>query len=645
MLKALRNFFGKRNNAAELAARVDTLYAQGVAAWNRNDYAEAAAIATNAIALDASLPVLHFMRASALLEANDFGACVAAGEAGLALNPPYPLRNDLALRVALAQARADATTGRPAPAAVDFDTANPFVSVIVCSITPARFDKVRMNYQRLLTGVNHEIIGIHDARSLCEGYNRGARQARGNVLVFSHDDVEIISEDFAAQLLAALDEHDLVGVIGSTRAHGAAWIFGDWPALHGQVGMPAGDGAFTVTAYRLDGALTEGIQAVDGLFMAARRQVVEAVPFDEATFDGWHLYDMDFSFRAHLAGFRCATLNTLLIAHESLGNPGADWRKYATRFLDKHRGAVGGDIDLAPPAITSVSIRSADEWRCLTAYMTAQRVARDGTPVAAAALPPPSHHGDDDPRVSVVICSIDAAKFARATASYRSAFAGIASEIIGIHDARSICEGYRRGLAMSRGEVVIFSHDDVEIAGADFAQRLLAHLRTHDLIGVAGTTQLAGPGWADAGEDFCHGMMAAPAGSGYRLSIYGSPRTFVDGVVEDAQAMDGVFLAARRPVAMKLGFDAETFNGWHLYDMDFSWRAFQAGYRTAIAGDLLLIHAGGGNRTDWEAQARRFIARHGLPEASLARRPFTKQVIEAANVDQLRQAAAAAMRN
>jgi len=36
-------------------------------------------------------------------------------------------------------------------------------------------------------------VRIPDARSLAEGYNRGLRRARGDLLLFSHDDVRIVT--------------------------------------------------------------------------------------------------------------------------------------------------------------------------------------------------------------------------------------------------------------------------------------------------------------------------------------------------------------------------------------------------------------------------------------------------------------------
>ena len=73
----------------------------------------------------------------------------------------------------------------------------PRISVLICSIDADKYARVTANYQRLLSGHPHEIIGIHDVRSLAEGYNRAVHKSRGELLLFSHDDVEIVSGDLA----------------------------------------------------------------------------------------------------------------------------------------------------------------------------------------------------------------------------------------------------------------------------------------------------------------------------------------------------------------------------------------------------------------------------------------------------------------
>jgi len=82
------------------------------------------------------------------------------------------------------------------------------------------------------------------------------------------------------------------------------------------------------------------MQALDGLFMAANREVLERVRFDEVTFDGFHCYDIDFSFSSHLAGFRVAVAADMPVLHASAGNFDPTWEHYAARFMAKHAASI-----------------------------------------------------------------------------------------------------------------------------------------------------------------------------------------------------------------------------------------------------------------------------------------------------------------
>ncbi len=87
------------------------------------------------------------------------------------------------------------------------------------------------------------------------------------------------------------------------------------------------------------GPPSDKIDALDGAFLAARREVCEAIPFDEATFDGFHFYDIDFTHRAFLAGFKLGICD-LDLPHHSIGPGGDEWRRYAERFVAKHRQSI-----------------------------------------------------------------------------------------------------------------------------------------------------------------------------------------------------------------------------------------------------------------------------------------------------------------
>jgi protein O-GlcNAc transferase len=218
------------------------------------------------------------------------------------------------------------------------------VSAIVCSIRADYFVHIKSQLKARFSKYEIEVIGIHDAKSLCEGYNRGAAKAKGDVLIFCHDDIDIVHDDFADRLLHHLGSHDLVGVVGTSRLVSGDWGHAGLPHLHGQIihrpkddiAVKAGKmSSFIYLAVGLQSPVMEGIQALDGVFMATHRRVWEALKFDEKTFDGFHLYDIDFSYRAHLAGYKVAVPLDLLLVHFSTGRYDRAWQQFHLRFLEK----------------------------------------------------------------------------------------------------------------------------------------------------------------------------------------------------------------------------------------------------------------------------------------------------------------------
>jgi hypothetical protein len=238
------------------------------------------------------------------------------------------------------------------------------------------------------------------------------------------------------------------------------------------------------------------------------------------------------------------------------------------------------------------------------------------------------------PKVSALVCSIDRARFERVTASYRARFEGFELEIVGVHDARSLAEGYNRAAARATGDVLLFSHDDIELVTADFAARLVAHLERYDGVGVAGASQVAGPRWSDAAPHAAHGhiLHAPPPGrTGVLLMAWGFQRP----VCEDIELLDGAFIAVRRHVWESVRFDPDRYDGFHLYDLDFTWRASAAGMRLAVPADLLLFHASQGRYGEaWRRYARRFVEAAGLdwlapaPPAGLQARLESREQVD-----------------
>jgi hypothetical protein len=234
-------------------------------------------------------------------------------------------------------------------------------SIVFCSINDAKHAATAALYDRLIADIPHELIPIRDARSLAEAYNRGIAASKGDVVVLSHDDVDILAPDFALRLLHHLSRFDVVGVIGATDLSGPTWRWSGHPHLRGWITHHAPHEDHWHAA-AVDPRPTAGdMRVLDGVFFAARRSVCEDVVFDEETFDGFHLYDIDWSYRASSAGYRLAAAGDLLVVHASRGRFDADWTRYATAFCAKH--ALDGVLPPAPSDWAEVAFRDPAEVR------------------------------------------------------------------------------------------------------------------------------------------------------------------------------------------------------------------------------------------------------------------------------------------
>lgn len=212
----------------------------------------------------------------------------------------------------------------------------------------------------------YELIHIPDAQSLCEGYNRGASKARGDILVFCHDDISILCEDVAPRLRSALQRYDLVGVAGTSKLVSGKWVGAGFPYLHGHICHGSPDHhAFTYLNYGCgkDPHLVDQVQALDGVFFATKRQVWEQVAFDAQTFDGFHLYDLDFTFRAFLAGYRLAVDYGLQLLHFSSGQFDHKWNRYKYLFQKKFKGHLFEPDEKSLPYYRAVQFSTLDACR------------------------------------------------------------------------------------------------------------------------------------------------------------------------------------------------------------------------------------------------------------------------------------------
>lgn len=235
------------------------------------------------------------------------------------------------------------------------------ISIIICSIDAGKFARACANYRSLMNGQDYEIIGIHDAQSLAEGYNRGIRKATGEIMIFSHDDILILDRAFARKIRQRLGEFDLLGFVGTSRIINGTWFAAGTPHLHGVMSHASPKqrmlslDIFGVSAWPVIG----GIKAIDGLCMISTGQLARNVGFDAGTFDSFHLYDLDFSYAAYLAGYRIGVCCDIPVIHESKGQFNEQHGEQAKRFCAKYQQ----QLDQVDPEDPQQRIRTTAEGK------------------------------------------------------------------------------------------------------------------------------------------------------------------------------------------------------------------------------------------------------------------------------------------
>jgi len=152
---------------------------------------------------------------------------------------------------------------------------------------------------------------------------------------------------FTNGVIDALANADIVGVAGTTLVNGPAVFWARHPYCHGWVTQTNERGELIPTPMSMVAPRIDRVQALDGVFIAAHRKVFDQVQFDPITFDGFHFYDLDFTYRAFLAGLRVRIQCDILLIHASEGNFGQDHNRYAERFARKF--PTVGTAPLSPP--------------------------------------------------------------------------------------------------------------------------------------------------------------------------------------------------------------------------------------------------------------------------------------------------------
>ena len=196
------------------------------------------------------------------------------------------------------------------------------ISVIICSVNPSDLEKISNSIKDTI-GVQYEIVPIYNNEnnfSLLEAYEKGALVSKYDFLVFIHEDVEFITNNWGEKLLNILNAKEIgvVGIAGSNYLPSvpSGWYLPD--ERYNKVFIHQGF-KYCTKPVRLDdqGEDLTPVFLLDGVFLAMRKSVWQEFQYNKYL-DGFHAYDVDISQRVS-AKYQNVFTKQIEILHHSEG--------------------------------------------------------------------------------------------------------------------------------------------------------------------------------------------------------------------------------------------------------------------------------------------------------------------------------------
>lgn len=226
------------------------------------------------------------------------------------------------------------------------------ISLIVCHRNQKQLKNFKTSAKRTIKG-EYEFVIIDNSKneySIFEAYNLGVSKAKGEYLVFCHEDILFHTDGWDQLLIQHFTNDDklgLVGVVGGTAlpAAPAPWwnkhevnthfinIIQHWKSNENINKWDTNTALDTNNrihhSNNPSGNIINNAVAVDGFFMACPKTVFSSIAFDEHTFNGFHCYDIDTCLQVINCGQKVAVVHDIVIEHTSEGSVNKQWAEAA----------------------------------------------------------------------------------------------------------------------------------------------------------------------------------------------------------------------------------------------------------------------------------------------------------------------------
>lgn len=198
--------------------------------------------------------------------------------------------------------------------------------------------------------------------------------------------------------------------------------------------------------------------------------------------------------------------------------------------------------------------------------------------------------------VSIIVCTINEAKFQTVEQSIKTTIGEIEFEIIKWDNRKhnyGLSEAYNICLSSTNFNHLCFVHDDLIFHTVGWGKKIITHLKDPKtgFIGVMGGRYKSANGllWRDGSVDMYRFNIkdGVEAGRHLYFNPYGELKS-------EVLCLDGAFLCTKKEVLEKVTFDQDTFSGFHFYDADICLQTSRR-YKNFVVYDILTEHFSQGN--------------------------------------------------
>jgi hypothetical protein len=227
------------------------------------------------------------------------------------------------------------------------------ISVVICSINESLAQQVKSNIDKTI-GVPWQPIIIDNtnpSRAIAEVYNVGAGMSRFSVICFVHEDISFETPDWGRKLVSHFDDDPGLGMIGVAGSNYKSRTLSGWMTFIescDRCNILHVDGAGKITRLYYDQPPAKSLKNVvtlDGVFLCIRRDILANIHFDETMLKGFHLYDLDISYRVSRQHRVAVCFDIDIIHYTEGGDFGNNWVDHTLKWHKRYSDQLPVSID------------------------------------------------------------------------------------------------------------------------------------------------------------------------------------------------------------------------------------------------------------------------------------------------------------